>query len=53
MVIVERGDATGAWYWKGLPTRTLAFDGCVLPGINHLKDTLWSCVVEMYLEITN
>jgi hypothetical protein len=20
---VERGDATGVWYWKGLPTRTL------------------------------
>jgi endonuclease III len=24
-MVVERGDATGAWYWKGLPTRTLAF----------------------------
>jgi hypothetical protein len=26
MVMVERGDATGAWYWKGLPTRTLEFE---------------------------
>jgi hypothetical protein len=23
---VERGDATGAWYWKGLPTGTLVFE---------------------------
>jgi hypothetical protein len=26
LMVMERGDATGAWYWKGLPTTTLAFE---------------------------
>jgi hypothetical protein len=26
VMVVKRGDATGAWYWKGLPTRTLVFE---------------------------
>jgi hypothetical protein len=26
VMVVERGDDTSAWYWKGLPTRTLAFE---------------------------
>jgi hypothetical protein len=36
---VERGDATGAWYWKGLPTKTLVFERqkCA-PGHKLLKD---------------
>jgi hypothetical protein len=28
-------------------------DRTVLPGINHLKNALWSCVVEIHLQITN
>jgi hypothetical protein len=35
VMVVERGDATGAWYWRGLPTRTLVFERrSVLLGIN-------------------
>jgi hypothetical protein len=26
VMVMERGDASGAWYWKGLPTRTLMFE---------------------------
>jgi hypothetical protein len=26
VMVVDRGDATGAWYRKGLPTRTLTFE---------------------------
>jgi hypothetical protein len=25
-MVVERRSAAGAWYWKDLPTRTLAFE---------------------------
>jgi hypothetical protein len=28
-------------------------DKSVLPGINCLKNTLWLCIVEMHLKITN
>jgi hypothetical protein len=50
MLMVEKEDASSAWYWKGLPTRTLAFDGCVLRGI-HLKDALWYCVLEIRMKV--
>jgi hypothetical protein len=56
MVIVEeKGDATGVWYWKGLPTRTLVFKRQTYsPRYKSCKEnTFWSCVVEMHLEITN
>jgi hypothetical protein len=26
IMLVERRDVSGAWYWKGLPTRTLFFE---------------------------
>jgi hypothetical protein len=26
VMVVERENVTGAWYWKGLPTRTLVFE---------------------------
>jgi hypothetical protein len=26
VMVVERRNAAGAWYWKGLPTRTLSFE---------------------------
>jgi hypothetical protein len=54
VMVVERGDATGAWYWRSLPTKTLVFERrSVLQGINILKNTLWSCVVAVLSDITN
>jgi hypothetical protein len=48
-MMVERGTPTGAWYWKGLSTRNLAFkDRCVLPCINHLKNTVQQYIAEMH-----
>jgi hypothetical protein len=40
-MVVERGDATGAWYWKDLPATTLAFERrkCV-PGHKLSKERL-------------
>jgi hypothetical protein len=26
VIVVERGDATSVWHWKGLPTRTPVFE---------------------------
>jgi hypothetical protein len=39
--VLERGDATGVWYWKGFPTKTLAFERhkCV-PGHKTSKECL-------------
>jgi hypothetical protein len=54
IMVVERGDATGAWHWKGLPTRTTVFERrSVLLGRNYVKKMHYSHVVEMHLEITN
>jgi hypothetical protein len=54
VMVVERGDATGAWYWKGFQQQPLCLKyRSVLPGINNLKNTLRSYVVVMHLEITN
>jgi hypothetical protein len=41
VMVVERGDATGAWYWKGSPTRTLVFErqNCI-PGHKSSKEWL-------------
>jgi hypothetical protein len=43
-----------ASYWKDLPTRPFVFEKekCV-PRHNFLKSALWSCVVELHLEVTN
>jgi hypothetical protein len=40
--VVERGDTTGVWYWKGLPTRTLAVERqkCS-PRHKLFKECLW------------
>jgi hypothetical protein len=44
VMVVEREDATGAWYWKGLPTRNLVFERQMCaPSINHLNNALQSC----------
>jgi hypothetical protein len=38
---MERGNTTGAWYWKCLPTRTLAFKGQMsVPGHKSSKGHL-------------
>jgi hypothetical protein len=41
VMVVEKGDATGAWYWKGLPIRTLTFEKqkCA-PGHKSSKECL-------------
>jgi hypothetical protein len=41
IMVVERGDATGAWYWKSLPTRTTVFETqkCA-PGHKSSKECL-------------
>jgi hypothetical protein len=39
VMVVDRGDATGAWYCKGLPTRTLERQKCA-PGHKSSKECL-------------
>jgi hypothetical protein len=54
MMVVKRGDVHVLGTGKAYQKEPLHLEGrSVLTGINHLKNALKSCVMEMHLEIAN
>jgi hypothetical protein len=54
VMVAERGDATSIYTEKAYEQDLVCLkDRCVLLGINCLKNALWSCVVDMHMEVTN
>jgi hypothetical protein len=53
-MVVERGDFPGAWYWKGLSARNLAFENKCACGhkwsTECLSHVLWECIQESQLK---
>jgi hypothetical protein len=53
IVVVERGILQVLFTGMAYQQEPLCLkDGSVLPGINHLKNAIRSCVVDMHPEIT-